>query len=233
MSAARRERLSVLLDAGIGGAAALPARVCALCVTEIPVTGAALTIMGGRPLGSGHGLVHATGPEIARVADLHRTVGEGPCHEAYRTGGPVLVPDMAVEADRWPGFAAGAAIAGVAAVFSFPLQVGSIRLGVLDLHRDLPGPLDREQLADALFLAEVATVAVLDDIDGPGDMTLPWLADIHAAVHQASGIVTVQLGVGMDEALLRIRGHAFANQQTLDEVARQIVARELRLEMEQ
>ena len=30
--------------------------------------------------------------------------------------------------------------AGVAAVFAFPLQVGGIRLGVLDLYRDTPGP---------------------------------------------------------------------------------------------
>jgi hypothetical protein len=54
--------------------------------------------------------------------------------------------------------------------------------------------------------------------------------DIQAEVHQATGFVAVDLGVPLNEALLRIRGYAFANRQTLTDVSRRIIERRLRLE---
>ena len=51
--------------------------------------------------------------------------------------------------------------AGVRAVFGFPLRVGAVRLGALNLYRDQPGPLADEQHADALVLADVAAELIL------------------------------------------------------------------------
>ncbi|MGB0094384.1 MAG: ANTAR domain-containing protein [Solirubrobacteraceae bacterium] len=65
----------------------------------------------------------------------------------------------------------------------------------------------------------VATVALLS-LQGAG-----W-----AEVHQATGMISVQLGVSMDEAFVRLRAHAFAAGRSLKAVAGDVVARRLRLE---
>jgi hypothetical protein len=224
------DRLLALL-AEVGNGPALIRRICELCVSELGVSGAGVSVMGGPSVAGAQVLVHTTGDVGVRLEDLQLTVGEGPSIDAYRSSGPVLVADLAAEHTRWPAFAPGAARLGVAAVFSFPLQIGAARMGVLDLHRDVPGPLTTRRLAEAFQLVEASTVALLDDVETPHLMR-PLLGDMHNGVHQATGIVTVQLGVTIPDALLRIRAHAYSHQLTLNEVGRQIVSRELRLEME-
>jgi hypothetical protein len=223
--------LAILDDAESG--MSLIRRICELCVSELAVSGAGVSVMGGRSADSSQALVHTTGSTSARLEDLQLTLGEGPSIEAYNSSGPVLIPDLTVEHRRWPAFAPGAAGLGVAAVFSFPLQIGAARMGVLDLHRETPGPLTAFRLRKAFKLAESTVVALLDDVEFPPAATLPWLGDVHNGVHQATGMVTVQLGVGIHEALLRIRAYAYAHQLSLNEVGRQIVARELHLKMEE
>jgi hypothetical protein len=151
------------------------------------------------------------------------------------TGGPVLVADLST-ADcltRWPVFAPAALYAGVRAVFALPLQVGGIRLGVLDLYRAQPGELDREQLADALVLADTACALLLDTeprrerprLNGGGPEPA---GSAHPEVHQATGMITVQLGVSMAVALIRLRAYAYAHDRRLRDVAADVVARRLR-----
>jgi hypothetical protein len=165
-----------------------------------------------------------------RLEDLATTSGIGPCFDAFTHRHPCLVPDLAREQYRWPGFASEALEAGVAALFTFPLQVGGARLGVLELHRVQTGALSSDQLTDALLLSDEATDTILGDLDGPRPMELPGVVDILAEVHQATGFVAIDLGVSLNEALLRIRGYAFAYRLPLAEVAREIVQRRLRLE---
>ena len=221
--------LALLADAG--GGPALIRRICELCVSDLAVSGASISVMGGQTVDGSQVLVHTTGLIGVKLEDLQLTVGEGPTVDAYNSSGPVLVADLATEHWRWPAFAPGAAALGVAAVFSFPLQVGAARMGVLDLHRTTTGPLSKRQLTDAFQLVEASTVALLDNVES-GHTMGPLLGDMHNGVHQATGIVTVQLGVSIHDALLRIRAHAYSHQLPLNEVGRQIVNRELRLEME-
>ena len=49
-----------------------------------------------------------------------------------------------------------------------------------------------------------------------------------AEVHQATGMVSVQLGVSAAEALARMRAYAFVHNRLLIDVARDVVARRLR-----
>jgi len=51
-------------------------------------------------------------------------------------------------------------------------------------------------------------------------------------VHQATGMLSVQMAVSMDEALVRLRAHAFAHDKSVVEVSRDVVARRLRLSPE-
>jgi len=229
VNADRRARLHARLADREGVADRLRG-VCELCVSELVVSGARVRVLGGVAANGGGALVYATDPVSLRLEDLASTSGVGPCVDAFTHRYPLLVPDLAREQFRWPGFAAEALDAGVAAIFAFPLQIGGARLGVLELHRVAVGSLDHEQLADALLLSDEATDTILDDLDGLRPMELPGVVDIQAEVHQATGFVAVDLGVSLNEALIRIRGYAFAQRLTLTDVARQIIERRLRLE---
>ncbi|MBP2471551.1 hypothetical protein JOF53_000423 [Crossiella equi] len=228
VSAERREHLRARLD-GYHSPAAVLRGVCELCVAELTISGARIRVLGGTRANGGGALLHSTDELGTRLDDLANTTGTGPCVDAFTSGRPVLVPDLADDGLRWPGFTPDAVRAGAGAVFSFPLQVGAVRLGVLELHRRTTGSLAPAELTDALLLADVATDTIFHDLHGEGPMSLPALVDIQAEVHQATGMVAVTLGVSLPEAFLRLRGHAFARHKSLTEVARDIIERRLRL----
>ncbi|MFC5061919.1 GAF and ANTAR domain-containing protein [Actinomycetospora atypica] len=201
--------------------------VCAGVPATAGVDGAGITVMGSLAGGleGARDQVAATGPVSRRLEELQLTVGEGPCLDAYATGMPVLVADLASGFTPWLAFAPEAQAAGASAVFSLPLQVGAVRLGTLDLYRSRPGDLSREQLAAALAVAETATELLLENSDpdaDPGE-DVGWLSGVHADVHIASGVVSVQSGVDVGAALLRLRAYAFAHAEPLHEVARRVI----------
>jgi ANTAR domain len=155
--------------------------------------------------------------------------------DAHRQGRPDVEPDLAgAGSDRWAAFAEPVVAAGVGAVFGFPLRVGAARLGALNLYRDQPGDLTDDQHADALVLADVAAeVILLLQARAPAGMLADELArsaDLHVVVHQAAGMVAVQLGINVADALVRLRAHAFAYDRPLREVADDVVARRLQFD---
>jgi hypothetical protein len=178
-----------------------------------------------------------------QLAELQLTLGQGPGLDAQALAAPVLVADLEADdpARRWPAFTPEARRIGVRAVFVFPLTIGAIRGGVMGLYRDSPGPLTGEQLGECLILADAATVFLLDDAGGDAtrgyngvDGRAPdlWPADLarhRAQIDQATGMLTVQLGVSAAEAYIRLRAYAYAKDQRLADVARDIVDRRLRL----
>jgi len=171
----------------------------------------------------------------AVIERLQYDLGEGPCVDAYRLGQPVLEPDLADPAvPRWLAFTTPAVAAGARAVFGFPLHVGAARLGALNLYCDRAGSLRADQHADALVMADVAaqTVLLLQANAPPGLVAaeLEAGADFQLVVHQAAGMVSVQLGVTVGQALVRLRAHAFGNDRPLADVARDVVARKLRFD---
>jgi GAF domain-containing protein len=185
------------------------------------------------------GVVCSTDEVSARIEDLQFTLGEGPCVDAAEFGAPVMVPDLRtlddIAVDRWPAFIEGAGAAGVRAVFAFPLRIGAINLGVLDAYRREPGPLRDSQLRAALLAADAAALALLH-IDTAGDDLFSDHSDARSSyqlqVHQATGVVQVQLGVPTEEAFLLLRARAFALGRPLVDVATDVVARRLRFSVE-
>jgi hypothetical protein len=176
-------------------------------------------------------LLRHTGVLAARLEDVQFTQGQGPGPEAACTGLPVAEPDLVTNhRDRWPGLVSDLLGLGVRAVFAYPLALGTVRLGVLTGHRTSPGALSGQQDADARALAQKLTLMLLDQVASPEDPTV-WLTEtshLHRAeVHQATGMVAVQLGVKPAEALIRIRAHAFHTGRPLLETARAILTREL------
>jgi hypothetical protein len=134
---------------------------------------------------------------------------------------------------RWPAFAQAGVAAGVLAVFAFPLRIGAIGIGALVLYRNRTGTLSADELAYGLVLADVATQVVLGLQAGAPEDTLHVLLagePLHwSEVHQATGMVAVQLGVALDEAFVRLRAHAFAAERPLGLLARDIVDGNVRL----
>ena len=207
-------------------------RLCAAAVALLSLTGAGLSLMADGEL---RGTAAVSEPGVAAVQELQLGLGEGPCVDAWASMEPVLEPDLAAPLKvRWAAFAEAVVKAGVLAVFAFPLRLGAIRIGVLVLYRDRAGALSEEEFADGLVLADLATWVILGLQSGaPADGLRELLASEPphwAEVHQATGMVSVQLGVSLDEAFVRLRAHAFAESRPLREVAREVVGRRLRLE---
>ena len=198
----------------------------------VGMTGAGIMLMSGDvPQGS----VCTTDAVSAAIEDLQYTLGEGPCVDAYHHDLVVHEADLANPAvRRWAALTPSAVEAGARAVFGFPLRVGAIRLGALNLYRDRPGPLSNDQHADALAMAEVAASWVLDmqaeASGGSVAVEVERNADFHFVVQNAAGMVSVQSGISVTEALIRLRAYAFSHDRHLDDVARDVVAHTLRLE---
>jgi hypothetical protein len=207
-------------------------RLCDVCAEVTGMTGAGIMLMSDdMPQGS----VCTTNAVSALIEDLQYALGEGPCVDACLQDRPVLEPDLAhPETSRWLAFSEPAVVAGVRAVFGFPLQVGAVRLGALDLYCDRTGPLTDDQHAQALVMADVAAQTVLAFQAGapPGQLAaeLEANADFQYVVHQAAGMVSVQLDISVGDALIRLRGYAFGNDRPLVEVADDVVARRLRFD---
>ena len=208
------------------------ARLCAACPPIVGVTGAGVMLMSGAiPRGS-----LCTTDEVSKlIEELQYTLGEGPCVDAHQQDNVVAEPDLADPVDsRWPAFTPPALHAGVRAVFGFPLRFGAVRLGALNFYRDRPGPLSDDQHADALVIADVTARLVLETQAGapPGAVAeeLEAGADFHFAVHNAAGMVSVQLGISVTEALIRLRAHAFSHDRLIADVAQDVIARTLRLD---
>jgi hypothetical protein len=230
------------------------ADVCAVAVGLVGVGGAWVTAASGRGLDFA---VYVTDEVCEQLVELQLVLGEGPCHDLLaHAAGPVLAADLGEGrfGRRWPGFTPEARRLGVGAVFVFPLAIGVIRAGVMGLYRRWPGPLAGGQFGDGLLLADAATVLLLDGLAGGagggadggaggggvsggglggGGVVLagqsPDLAVHRAEIDQATGMLTVQLGVSAAEAFARLRAYAYAQDRRLAEVAGDIVARRLRL----
>ena len=206
------------------------ARLCTACVDVLDVAGAGITIMGG-----GHaGPVCVSNPRMAALEDLQYAIGEGPCQDAFRSNTFVHAPRLDVSASaRWPSFVDLAHATGVCAVFAYPLSAKGAKIGVLTLYQDTEGELSTMQHEDSIAMVGVLTETVLSLQDAaPVGVLAAEIDDVvayRAEVHQASGMVSVQLQIPVAEALLRIRAHAFADGRPLGVVAADIVARRLRL----
>lgn len=206
--------------------------LCSTAVEVVEVPGAAIMLVNAA------GTVHPVGvcgATMEAVEELQLVHGEGPCIDAHHLGRPVVEPDLAhPEALRWVGFSQPAVAAGAGAVFGFPLHIGSVCIGALNLCAEQPGALTADQHRDALVLADVAIVTLLSaqEESPPGELSWDLVDDSahQVVVHQATGMVAVQLETDLVDAFARLRAHAFMSGRRLSAVAGDIVARRLRME---
>ena len=227
----RRARIWGLLaaEAGRHGQPISIAAACQAAARVLSVGGA--TVAAVAPFDV-HVSVFATSDLGRRVEELQSTLGEGPSLQSYTDGAPVLISDLKPGDVRWPLFGSGAVEMGVQALFAFPLRSGTVPIGVFVAHRERAGGLTPVQLGDALVLADVISILLLaPELHGGRDFIDDALtSDHHAEVYQATGMVSVHLGVSLADALARLRGYAFANARPISAVAHEIVRGRLRLD---
>lgn len=169
-----------------------------------------------------------------RLEELQLGLAEGPIADALESTFPVLAPDLTdVSQLRWPWFAPAAVEAGAVAVFVLPLSAGERAQGALSLYRRSIGDLTVEQFDDFRAIADAATEILLmshaDSGDEAGSWTVGEGTGFQPEIHQAVGVIMAHLGIDADRALARLRGHAFASQLPIGEVAHDIVSGRLHL----
>jgi GAF domain len=227
---ARLVRILALLAEG--GTPDGTGRLCMVAAEVTGMDGAGIMLLSGDvPKAS----LCTTNATSTLIEDLQYTLGEGPCVDAHRDGTVTLEPDLADPAVlRWPAFAPPAIAGGARAVFGFPVRVGAARLGALNLYRGRPGALSDDQHADALIMADVAARAILasqaDALPGQLAVDLEAGTNFHPVVHQAAGMVSIQLDVTVGEALIRLRARAFQTDRLVADVAADVVARRQRFD---
>jgi hypothetical protein len=243
-----RDRVADVIAVELRGAGPqdVPQRLCDAVLKLLPVSGASVSLVGdGMPVPLG-----ASGGRAAYVMEMQVSLGDGPCLEAAETGSLVVAPDLTSDRDavRWPVYAQQAAAAGVRSVYALPLGDRAVCVGTLDLYRDVPGELARDEVRTARMVADVVTAALValpragrsgeggadgsegvDGVDGAGFWLSPLATD-HGEVYRAVGMVMAQLGVAADEALARLRGQAFAKGRSVLELAHEVVAQRTRFD---
>ncbi|MGH3765624.1 MAG: GAF and ANTAR domain-containing protein [Pseudonocardiaceae bacterium] len=213
---------------GVGSDRALAEQVGRACATGLDVDGVAISLL---TASSARETLSATDATAEWLEDLQFSLGEGACVEAAVTGRPVLVSDLlhSTEVTRWPMFAAAVLEqSDVGALFAVPMQWATINIGVLSLYRKARGSLSDVQLRDAISAADMAALMFLGVRTDPGDGE--WLDQSvhgHAEIHQATGMLLVQLEVSATDALARMRAYAFVEQRLLSEVAHDVITRRL------
>jgi transcriptional regulator with GAF, ATPase, and Fis domain len=218
---------------GASGATHRLERLCTALTRALPASGVGLSLLTDENRGGG--TVTASDSKSRLLEELQFTLGEGPCIDAYAARRPVLEPDLGTHGmRRWPGYARAAHEHGVRAVFAFPLQVGAARAGALDVYRAEPGSLTADALTQAVTFADIAMGLLVDGQARVGDRRAsPQVDDALAnrlEVYQAQGMVMVDLGVGIEEAMARLRAHAWAEGRSIGDVAQEIVAGKLTLD---
>ena len=202
--------------------------LAAACVELLEVTAAGLMLVdvGGRLR------VMASSSERSRLLELMEIQNdEGPCLDCHRDGAPVLVPDLAAAQDRWPGFSQEAMRVGFGAVYALPMRLRQDTIGALNLFHREPKTVTDATLLLARALADVATIAILQQraVAGSAELSqqLQNALNSRVVIEQAKGVLAGRENIDMPIAFDLLRGYARRTNQRLSLVAQAVVAGEL------
>jgi transcriptional regulator with GAF, ATPase, and Fis domain len=172
--------------------------------------------------------VVAASSEAARLLELFQLQNDqGPCLDCFRAGQPIAAADLAVDAERWPRFAAAAREAGFAAVQALPMRLRDQVIGALNLFRAEPGALDPAAVRIGQALADVATISLLHERSMRHSDTLneqlQTALNSRVIIEQAKGKLAERLGLDMAQAFSLLRDYARDRNRRLVDVAQAFV----------
>ena len=200
-------------------------------VERLPISGASIAVFDASGRQS---TVWASDGTAARIEELQFDLGQGPHWEALKSGAPVLISDIHSDFhEGWPLFGAAVSELDVGALYSFPMALGAVTVGVVDLYSHRPLILEQEDYVLAIALCgQVAKHAVFDavrgaDLDGglhDGIGAFDRAPAMRREVHQATGVVLVQIGSSATEAFFVLRAYAYSNNLSLLALAKDVLA---------
>jgi GAF domain/ANTAR domain len=200
----------------------------ALFVERLSITGASVCVrLGDREQST----ISVSDSIAAEIDELQYALGEGPHWDALRSGEPVAAPSLRSSDERWPVLCGALAKFDVGALFAFPLRMGAVTVGVADLYRSEPGALGEHGMATAKSLARETAPRALQLATASARSEAPvrpgLAAELRREVHQATGMILVQLNVDATEAFLRLKAYSFSSGNSIQDVAKDVVQRRL------
>ena len=188
----------------------------------------------GLLLADSRGVLHvmAASSELTRQLEVFQVQrADGPCRDCYLDGAPVSAPDLQEETERWPQFAPAALEAGFASVHALPMRLRDEVLGALGLFGTTPGSLDPDDLSLGQALADVASVALVQDKVTSDQKTvndqLQTALNSRIVLEQAKGVLAHQGSLPMEDAFAALRRYARDHNVRLTAVAEAVVNRRL------
>jgi GAF domain-containing protein len=172
----------------------------------------------------------ASSERVAHVEAMQLQRAEGPCLDCFHGGRPVNAPQLEQEMDRWPRFVPTALAAGFSSVHAVPLRLRDTVLGALGLFGGQPGPLNPADLTLAQGMADVASIALVQeraatDRQAVNDQLQIALSS-RVVLEQAKGVLSHTADVDMPTAFAMLRRYARDHNLRLSELARAVVHRE-------
>jgi GAF domain-containing protein len=171
----------------------------------------------------------AASDEHTRLLELFATQhDQGPCVECYKSGEPRTAIDLTDPevATRWPQFAPRAAETGFVAANALPLRLRGRVIGVMGLFQTDPAPLSPEDIALAQALADIATIALLQQRTAAHSeverVQLQYALTSRIVLEQAKGILAERWHTTIDDAFALLRNHARSHRLRLTDLARQV-----------
>jgi GAF domain-containing protein len=200
-------------------------RLADRCVEVLDVGAAGLMLASP---GGGDLRVVASSSEAMRVLELFELQHEeGPCPDCYRTGEPVVNQDLATVDSRWPRFAPRALEAGFHSVHALPMRLRGVTIGALNLFRAEAGPLDEGDIVAAQALADVATIAILQQRanleSNVLNEQLSQALNTRIVIEQAKGVLAERANLDMEQSFSRLRGHARSHNIRLVDLAEGVI----------
>jgi GAF domain-containing protein len=166
----------------------------------------------------------AASTDQAKLVELFQIQNvEGPCLDCFNTGEPVINSDLSTAVDRWPEFTPRAMQAGFSSVHALPMRLRDQIIGTLNIFGDDTGRFDDADVRVVQALADVATIAILQErsVQRAETLTeqLQGALNSRITIEQAKGAISKLQNVDTDQAFALIRAYARSNRQRLGDVA--------------
>jgi len=172
----------------------------------------------------------AASDERARILEIFQVqASEGPCHDAFRSGEPVLNADLRDAVERWPDFTRHALAAGFRSVHAFPMRVRREVIGALNVFGSaVGGNFDEADVQIVQALTDVAAIALLQErAIRRGELLTEQLQgalNSRILIEQAKGAIAQAHGISVDQAFAALRGHARSANRKLTDVAQEVLS---------
>ncbi|MCL6538055.1 MAG: GAF and ANTAR domain-containing protein [Acidothermus sp.] len=162
-----------------------------------------------------------------RIEATEEALQEGPCVDAFRHGGAVVVADLDDERNRWPHWSSYALNAGIHAVLGIPLAVRGEPIGAMNVYaaerRDwTPTEIETARLLADMAASYVANASDLEKLQRTAEQ-LRYALESRIIIEQAKGILAAEYHCTVDQAFVLLRDQSRAHGARLREVAHAVV----------